>query len=170
MKIVSFARDFIAVAWYNKTMKNDHDFKSELAGAIDANKNSKILEWTINFLQSHEKNNEVVNDIKKRKIAKIRFIEYPLSSLQRTIGPQNGEAVVESVEEWVKRVKVFEERIKNKHLPAPIIATDFWQKLHVVDGNHRHEALLKSGFKKYWTIFLLENSDSEKKLFEHHEN
>jgi hypothetical protein len=147
-------------------MKNDGDFEFELTNAIVAKENDKILEWTLEYLQSHKRNKVVVEDIQKRKIVKMLLIEYPLKQLQRTMGRLNGEAETESVQKWVDRVKVFEDGIKDNRLPAPIIATDFWQKLHVVDGNHRHEALLKSGYKKYWTIFLLENPDSEKKVLE----
>lgn len=147
-------------------MKNDSDAGSELASAIESNKNNKIWEWTLDFLQNHEKNQVVVEDIQKREIVKILFLEYPLRLLSRTEGPLNGETEPEPISKWLDQVRIFEAEIKNKHLPPPIIATDFWQKLYIVDGNHRHEALLKSGFKTYWTIFLLENPDSEKKILE----
>jgi epoxide hydrolase-like predicted phosphatase len=146
-------------------MKNNIKFEPELASAIAASKNNRILDWTIRYLQNQQRNKGVVEDIKKRKIAKIHLIEYPLNFLESAIGPQNGEAEPEALPKWLERVREIQDKITNKYLPPPIIVADFWQKLYIVDGNHRHEALLKSGIETYWTIFLLEDPDSEKKIF-----
>jgi hypothetical protein len=137
---------------------------SYLAGAIAAGKNKKLFEWTITYLQTEERNKELLEIIQKRKIVKAELIEFPLSRLERVTGPQNGETEPESLPQWLKRVKALEEAINNRHLPPPIIVTDFWQELIIADGNHRHEALLKCGFTTYWTIFLLENHSSADKL------
>lgn len=138
--------------------------KSELKSAITAGKNNKILEWTIAFLQKEIRNKKLVEDIQERNVIKTEIIEYPLSVLTRVSGLQNDETVTESLTKWVKRVEEIELEISNKHLPPPIIATDFWQELEIADGSHRHEALLKQGFTKYWTIFLFIDPKSAKKM------
>lgn len=138
--------------------------KFELASAIVASKNNKVFEWTIAYLQSEERNKVLVENIQKRKIVKTELLEYSLSRLERISGPQNGETEPESLPKWLKRVKAIEDEIIKKHLPPPIIVTDFWQHLGIADGSHRHEALLKQGFNTYWTIFLFANHASKKKL------
>lgn len=140
--------------------------KSELARAIAAKRNSKVLEWTIAYLQKEERNKKLVENIKKRKIVKIELIEYPLLRLERVNGLQNGETKVEPLPLWLARVKEIEDAISKKDLPPPIIVTDFWQELEIADGSHRHEALLKHGFTTYWTIFLFANLASVEKMLE----
>lgn len=147
-------------------MKNDSKSQSELQKAITAGENNNIMEWVLEFLQSHERNAVVVNDIQKREIAKMHLVEFPLHLLQGTVGRQNGEAHTESLSNWLERVKMIEDKIESNEMPPPIIVTDFWQKLHVVDGNHRREALLKRGFKSYWTIFLLEKHETSTMVLE----
>ena len=140
------------------------NLKSHLASAIDASKKNNLFEWTLAYLQSEERNKELVENIQKRKIVKIELIEYPLSKLEKVTGLQNGETEPESLPQWVKRVKNIEDAITKKHLPPPIIVTDFWQDMEIADGSHRYEALLKHGFTKYWTIFLFTNQASAEKL------
>ncbi len=152
------------IGCYNEIV-NDID-NSELTSAITADKKNKILEWTIAYLQNNHRNEEVLKDIHKRTIIKTLLVEYPLNLLARIMGPQNGEASPEPLPMWLATVTVIQNEIKNHHMPPPIIATDFWEKLYIVDGNHRHEALLKSGVTTYWTIFLLEKGDSEKKIYD----
>lgn len=140
--------------------------QSELEKALAAGKDNKILEWVFAFLQSHERNAVVVQDIQKREITQMHLVEFPLHLLQGTVGRQNGESHTESLSNWLERVKAIEDKIEQEELPPPIIVTDFWQKLHVVDGNHRREALLKRGYKSYWTIFILENHETSKRVLE----
>jgi epoxide hydrolase-like predicted phosphatase len=146
-------------------MTNDLNFEFDLESAISASKDNKILDWTIKYLQSRERNKVVLENIQKRKLTKVHLVRYPLSLLKGAVGPQNGEPEPEPLPIWLKRVKLIENKIAKKYLPPPIIVADFWEKLYIVDGNHRHEALLKKGFNTYWTIFLLENPDSEIKMF-----
>ena len=122
------------------------------------------MEWTITYLQKNERNKELVENIKKRKIVKTELIEYPLSRLIKVTGPQNGEAMPEPLPNWLKRVKEIEDDLTKKHLPPPIIVTDFWQEMEIADGSHRYEALIKQGFTTYWTIFLFVNQSSVEKL------
>lgn len=140
--------------------------KFELEGAIAANKNSRVLEWTMSFLQREDRNKRLVEDIQKRKILNTELIDYPISGLGRVTGLQNGETNIEELPHWVRRVKEIEEAIAKNHLPPPIIVTDFWHELEIADGNHRHEALLKYGFTTYWTIFLFANHDYVNKVLE----
>lgn len=146
-------------------MKNHSHLKSDLDHAINASKNNNILAWTIEHLQADERNVGIAHDIRKRNIVKAELLEYPLELLRRVQGPQNGEKEPEPIHVWVERVGKIEHAIINNYLPSPIIVTDFWGKLEIADGNHRHEALLKQGFSKYWTIFILMHAESSKEVF-----
>src|SRR5664279_1553314 len=96
------------------------NLKSQLASAIDASKKNNLFEWTLAYLQSEERNKELVENIQKRKIVKIELIEYPLSKLEKVTGLQNGETEPEPLHQWVNRVKKIEDAITKKHLPPPI--------------------------------------------------
>ena len=140
------------------------DFTSELSNALEANKNGKILAWAIAYLEKDEKNKPLLKHIYDRDIVKTELLDFPLKELERLSGPQNGEAETEPIHEWVDRVSAIEASIRAQKMPPPIIVTDFWQELGIADGNHRHEALLHTGYKTYWTIFLFIHHDSIEKI------
>lgn len=143
---------------------NNSSLQSDLEMAIDAHANDRLLEWTIKHLQRDDRNVGIADDIKKRKIVKAVLVEYPLALLNRVEGPQGGEAEPEPIHTWVERVGRIEQVLQTNQTVPPIIVTDFWNKIVISDGNHRHEALLKQGYEKYWTIFLFTKHESHEQL------
>jgi len=135
-----------------------------LAAAIHAQETNQLLEWTITYLESEARNKIIANHIRDRVIIKTQLIKYPLSKLKRIEGPQNDETEPKPIHEWVKRVDEIREEISKNASPGPLIVTDFWGKLEIADGNHRHEAFLKSGYENYWTIFLFTDIASLEKI------
>jgi hypothetical protein len=136
--------------------------------AMNAYRSNELLNWTIHHLSADPRNNELVEHIRKQPIVAVELKEYPLKLLKRIEGLP--EAQPESSDIWNQRVSTIEEAIKNNTPLGPIIVTDFWNKLEIADGNHRHEALLKSGYKTYWTIFLLTHHDTLTYITEIHKN
>ncbi len=135
-----------------------------LSSALDAHKKSNLLQWTIEYFEREERNKGIADHIKKRDVISVELMKYPLRLLKRVEGPQNGEVEMESIDVWTKRVDEIATTITKNVLPDPLIVTDFWDTLEIADGNHRHEALLKSGYNEYWTIFLLTKEESSKKV------
>ncbi len=54
--------------------------------------------------------------------------------------------------------------IEDEYAPPPLIVTDYWSPMEIVDGNHRHEALLRNGVEKYWAIFFIKNESTKQLL------
>lgn len=134
-----------------------------LEGALEANVNGKLYDWTQDFLRS-EGGNEKLADIVVEKPASIQLIEFPLSRLKRIMGPEENMKFPEDKEVWGQRVNKLEEKIKEGIKLPPLIVTDFWDDLAISDGSHRYEALLRSGLDKYWTIFFFGKSKSRELL------
>lgn len=136
-----------------------------LDAAIVAHEQNRLLEWTITYLESEDRNKVIADHIRDRHVLMAVLREYPLALLKRIEGPQNGETEPKPLHEWVARVDEIKDEIATKNAsPGPLIVTDFWGKLEIADGNHRHEAFLKSGYEKYWTIFLLTTEESIGKI------
>ncbi|MFV1917716.1 MAG: hypothetical protein ACC618_04540 [Patescibacteria group bacterium] len=63
-----------------------------------------------------------------------------------------------------KRILYLTECLKKGESFAPLIATDFWDDIHLADGTHRFEALKKSGLSKYWTIFYIRDENNKQEV------
>lgn len=127
---------------------------------FEANKNALLKEWVVEFL-AHEGNNAKLSKKIKETTCDISLSEYPLSELKRIAGPEDGMLFPEDQEVWEKRVMDLKMAIENGLKPLPLIVTDFWEDQHISDGCHRHEALTRSGIKRYWVIFLKKRQEQQ---------
>jgi len=132
--------------------------QSHISQAISAHKKGELKAWVESFL-SQEKNQGLLDAIRSTPIKALKLIQYPLDKINKIQGPEVHDQR-ESLDIWEERVSRQVSQIKKGYLPAPLIVTDFWWPLEIADGNHRHEALVREGFKSYWTIFILKNNDS----------
>jgi hypothetical protein len=97
------------------------------------------------------------NITKRKGQFSLSLSEAPLLDLLTNIGPDgSGKRWTEPEETWEDRVGSLVAAITNKtYVPPPLIATNFWEdEQHLADGNHRHEALVRCGYDKYWCIIL----------------
>ena len=131
----------------------------------EAAEQGALVPWILDHLGAEEKNANLVRHIRDATDVEAVLADYPLDKLKRIEGPQNGETEIESVDEWSRKVKGFEHAFQNGYVSPPLIVTDFWDKIEIADGNHRHEALLNSGYTTYWTIFLFSKKDSKEQIF-----
>ena len=76
------------------------------------------------------------------------------------MGPEPGLAFQEDAGRWEQRVESFREDIARGYIPPPLIVTDFWQGIHISDGAHRYEALLRNNLSSYWTVFFLKSNEN----------
>jgi hypothetical protein len=133
-----------------------------LKNALQAKKNNTLEIWIQNFLRGEGENIKLAAVLEKNRKIWVDLIEYDLSKLTRITGPEKEMTFREDQEKWDKRVNNFVELIKNGYESVPLIVTDLWGNFHISDGNHRFEALKRTGVQKYWTIFCLENPDNVK--------
>lgn len=147
-------------------MKQKSPFPYTTESALAARDNGTLEEWVQEFLLSEE-NHGLATALRENKADIIDLAELPLDLLKRIEGPEEVVAERESLNVWEERVSRLENIIKEGHYPPPLVITDFWKPLEIADGNHRHEALLRNGVEKYWTIFFIRNESSKDLLKQH---
>lgn len=122
----------------------------------NAKKRNSLKEWAIDFLNNEGENKRLAEILKEKNELYIDLLEFPLNKLRREMGPQEEKLKFsEDKGLWNKRIESLIDNIKKGHTLCPLIATDFWDDVHLSDGSHRYEALLQSGFDKYWVIFFI---------------
>jgi hypothetical protein len=136
--------------------------------AHQASEENRLIPWVIDHLSKEEKNASLIKHLREDRNVTTLLLDYPLERLKRIEGVQNNEEAIEHVDEWTNRVKDFEQAFKNGYVSPPLLVTDFWNKIEIADGNHRHEALLNSGYKRYWTIFLFTKKESIQRILKTH--
>ena len=127
--------------------------------AKQAKENNSLMQWAMDFMDN-DKNKNLARILKENKdiFLWIDLIEFPLNKLKRIMGPEKELLYPEEKEIWEKRINNLSNDIKNNNYkPCPLIVTDFWSDMNIADGNHRHEALLRSGFNKYWVMFMIKD-------------
>jgi hypothetical protein len=136
------------------------DYKYSLETAIEANQKGELFQWLQDYLRGEGGNKELADYLIQEKLAIISLLEFPLSKLKRGAGPEKEMPYIEAPEIWEKRVGKLVEKIKEGIKLPPLIVTDFGTPLGLSDGNHTHEALLRCGQDKYWTIFFFTKESS----------
>lgn len=137
-------------------------FTFTLESALKAKKQGKLHQWILKYLNSEGNNKKLAKVLKEEEYFWSDMLEYPLDKLKRVMGYEKGMKFRESREKWEKRISFLTNCLKKGESFAPLIATDFWGDIHLSDGTHRFEALKKSGYEKYWTIFYIKNRDNKK--------
>ena len=145
---------------YNQEMTNNYRYTLE--SALRAHKKGQLFQWTQDYLHGEGQNRKLAEHLTEKRPASIELVEFPLSKLKRVMGPEKGMAFTESEELWEKRVNQLIRRVKEGQRFPPLIVTDLWKDLEISDGSHRQEALLRCGYKKYWTAFFFYKKTSKK--------
>lgn len=148
-------------------MKKDLNVKRKYTTktARAAYEKGRLHEWVQEYLLN-EGNVGLAKALREERAIMVDIVEFPLSLLRKIEGPEEPSAR-QPLDVWEQRVTKIEKLIKGgKDLP-PLIVTDFWRPLEIVDGNHRHEAFIRNGVENFWTIFFL-NNEINKDLVKKH--
>jgi hypothetical protein len=140
-----------------------------LKSAIASAKDNTLHEWVYSFLHTVGKNKGMAKGMLRRKEEQKLFwvgpINFPLKQLTRCTGPEKNMEYPQSIKSWENRVGAMIKSIKRGwEAPILIINPRPWPTLSIRDGNHRYEALLRSGKRKYWAIFWFENQRERSKF------
>ncbi|MDB5260547.1 MAG: hypothetical protein JWN37_778 [Candidatus Nomurabacteria bacterium] len=132
-------------------------------------KKGRLDEWVFAFLHGPGINKNMARGLKLRKEegyhSWVGPINFPLKELVRCCGPEEGMEYPESLKKFNKRVNAMVKEIKKGwEVPALIANPRPWPILSVRDGTHRHEALIRSGKKKYYTIFWFDTPQDRQKF------
>jgi|AntRauTorckE6833_2_1112554.scaffolds.fasta_scaffold16037_5 hypothetical protein len=124
---------------------------------LDNSSPEDLRSYALQYLEGDGDNKKLKERIESTKCRSIELINFPLKDLKRIIGPDPKLAYFEEEEMWETRVEKLVTAIKDGYEPLPLFATNFWgRETALADGNHRHEALLRSGYDTYWVVFFTE--------------
>jgi len=127
-------------------------------------KKGLLEEWIHDFLITMGKNENLSLGLKKEKRYWVGPITVSLDKLYRVCGTEKNIKFREGEERWEKRINRIINGIKSGWEMPPFIVTYKRRKLIIADGSHRHEALKRRGFKKYWAVIWY---DSVEELVKH---
>jgi len=136
-------------------------FRFTLESSLKARDQGKLDQWVTSYLESEGKNHRLSKILRQEKYIWSDIVEYPLDKLERVMGYEEGMKFHEDRDKWERRVSYFTICLERGESFAPLISTDFWGEVDLSDGSHRFEALKKSGYKKYWTIFYIKSEDNK---------
>lgn len=123
-----------------------------LQTALQARDNNTLEQWVQDYLYNEGQNKGLADSFKKESIS-YSLCEYHLLKLKRIMGPENNMKFFESEDVWEKRIQELQAKIVKGETMPPLIVTNLWSENEIADGAHRHEALLRQGYRDYWVIF-----------------
>ena len=138
----------------------DKNRKFSLEDAKKASEEQSLYEWILNYLRSEGQNSKLSQYLMEAKPKHVFLKEFPLMKLLRIMGPESNMIFKESEDKWEARVNSLIKSLKSGEEFPPLIVTDLWKDLQLSDGSHRHEALIRFGIEKYWTVFLFTKDES----------
>jgi hypothetical protein len=135
-----------------------------LADALAASAQGRLRDWVIAYLRHEGGNPGLARHLRERPDAFVFLAEHPLGDLKRQTGPEEGMIWRKDRDAWERGIAGFLRRMEHGVMPLPIVATDFWDDLHIADGSHRHEALRRAGIARYWVIFALQHRANRERI------
>jgi hypothetical protein len=130
----------------------------DLASARRAAERGETALWVGDFLASRGSDNEVLaSALALRKHWWVGPISLPLRALTRLAGPEDDVLCPVADDEWEDDVSDMEESVEQGWEPPPLLAEFQRGRLLLQDGNHRYEALVRSGARRGWTLVYFDN-------------
>jgi hypothetical protein len=124
-----------------------------LASAFAASKDDRLAIWVGEFLASRGSDNAALAaGLAQREHWWLGPLRVPVDDLIRLAGPEDEALVPVEPEEWEGDVESMEESIERGWEPPPLLAQFQDGRLLLQDGNHRYEALLRSGEREAWVL------------------
>lgn len=126
--------------------------ENAFTSAFEAAQRGEIEAWVHEYLLTVGRNAPFSEGLRLAPRFWAGPLEAPLSDLICCCGPQPEMEYVVDQAAYNRHVDRMVESIRAGWQPAPLIASYDGGILSVRDGNHRHEALRRAGFRQYWTI------------------
>ncbi len=131
----------------------------DLASARRAAEHDETALWVGDLLASRGSDNEVLAAaLAQREHWWVGPISLPLSELTRLAGPEDDALCQVPDDEWEDDVSEMEESVDHGWEPPPLLAQFQDGKLLLQDGNHRYEALERSGARTAWVLVYFDNA------------
>jgi hypothetical protein len=138
---------------------------SEYDDAVIANKEGRIHDWTLDFLEGPGNNASLARVLREKGQYHFGPVDFPLKELRPILGPDETFKFYEAQTDIDSRVAAMSQSFSEGWKPAPIIATDLWEDYFTVaDGAHRYELLKGLDIPTYPTIFYFRSEESLNKF------
>jgi len=139
------------VARERRRMRDDRRFS--LASAFAAADEDNLAHWVGDFLASRGSDNATLAaGLAQREHWWFGPLRIALDDLVPMAGPDEDVVCPVEPEEWEEEVAPIEELVEEGWEPPPLIAQYRDGTLYLQDGNHRYEALRRTGESEAWVI------------------
>jgi hypothetical protein len=130
-------------------------------GARAAAERGELGDWVARFLRSPGSDNavlaEALNEPHRSWLGPLRL---PIGHLHRLAGPPD-DPVLCSLDEddWGDDVDEMEQRVEEGWVPPPLVVTYREGDLVLEDGNHRAEAVRRTGADEVWAVVAFDRAE-----------
>jgi hypothetical protein len=134
------------------------DRRFDLASARRAAARDETALWVGDFLSSEGSDNEVLAAaLALREHWWLGPIRVPVDDLVRLAGPEDDALVPVDDDEWDGDISSMEESVEEGWEPPPLLAGHQGGRLLLQDGNHRFEALVRTGASHAWVLVYFDD-------------
>ncbi|MCJ7437056.1 MAG: hypothetical protein MUP97_04750 [Acidimicrobiia bacterium] len=132
----------------------------DLASAHRAAELDETALWVGDFLASPGSDNEVLAAaLAQREHWWAGPLSIPVEELVRLAGPEDDALCPIEDDEWEDDVSAMEESVEQGWEPPPLLAEFQDGRLLLQDGNHRYEALVRTGAPSAWALVYFDDPD-----------
>lgn len=141
-----------------------------LASAQRAADEGRLAEWVVDFLSSPGSDNlELAAALAMKGTIYLGPIRIALDRLTPMAGPDGDDVVVPvAKEDWESGVEGMKRSIEKGWHPPPLLVSHHDGEFFVEDGNHRDEALRRTGARSAWTILLFPDEVERDRFLKEH--
>jgi hypothetical protein len=144
-----------------------NDRRFSLAAAKKAAADERTALWVGEFLASRGSDNAIL----AAALAQNRHWWFgpatvPVDALTRLAGPEDDALVPIEPAEWESDVEDMEESLEEGWEPPPLLVEYQDGKLLLQDGNHRYEALVRTGKTQAWVLIYFDDRATRDRFVE----
>ena len=140
------------------------DTRFDLRSAQRAAARVEIALWVGDLLASPGSDNEILAAaLAQKQHWWVGPVELPLEDLVRLAGPEDDALVPIDDDVWEEDISTMEESVEEGWEPPPLLAEHQDGRLLLQDGNHRYEALSRSGAPTAWVLIYFDDEASYRK-------
>ncbi len=137
------------------------DTRFDLRSAQRAAGREEIALWVGDLLASPGSDNEILAAaLAQKQHWWVGPVELPLEELVRLAGPEDDVLVPIDDDVWEADISTMEESVEEGWEPPPLLAEHQAGRLLLQDGNHRYEALSRSGAPSAWVLIYFDDEAS----------
>ena len=145
------------------------DTRFDLRSAQRAAERDEIALWVGDLLASPGSDNEILAAaLAQKQHWWVGPVELPLEDLVRLAGPEDDALVPIDDDVWEEDISTMEESVEEGWEPPPLLAEHQDGRLLLQDGNHRYEALSRSGAPTAWVLIYFDDEASHREYVSAH--